>query len=47
MLSSMGRALNELTREGALVRLTAGTESLWGVARHAHMLVARARRLGP
>jgi hypothetical protein len=35
MLSSLGRALNDLAREGALVRLTAGTEALWGVARHA------------
>jgi alkylhydroperoxidase family enzyme len=47
MLSSMGRALNELTREGALVRLSRGNESLWGVARHAGLLMARRRRLRP
>jgi hypothetical protein len=47
MLSSLGRALNELAREGALVRLQAGTEALWGVARHGHMLVTRRRRLRP
>jgi hypothetical protein len=44
MLSSMGRAL---TRDGALVRLSRGTESLWGVARHAGLLMARRRRLRP
>jgi hypothetical protein len=47
MTSSLGRALNELARDGTLVRLTAGTESLWGVARHGSMLVTRARRLRP
>jgi hypothetical protein len=47
MLSSLGRALNDLAREGALVRLTSGTENLWGVARHAGHLTARIRRLRP
>jgi hypothetical protein len=47
MLSSLGRALNDLAREGALVRLPRGTESLWGVARHAKLLMARRRRLRP
>jgi hypothetical protein len=47
MLSSLGRALNDLAREGALVRKATGTECLWGVARHAHMLTVRVRRLGP
>jgi hypothetical protein len=47
MMSSLGRALNGLAREGALVRMQAGTESLWGVARHAGLLMARRRRLRP
>jgi hypothetical protein len=32
MSSSLGRALNELAREGSLVRLCAGTESFWASA---------------
>jgi hypothetical protein len=47
MMSPLGRALNGLAREGALIRLQAGTESLWGVARPAGLLMARRRRLLP
>jgi hypothetical protein len=43
----LGSGLNDLAREGALVRLPRGTESLWGVARHAGLLMARRRRLRP
>jgi hypothetical protein len=47
MTGATGRALNELVREGHLVRMVAGQEAYWSVARHAHQLVARPRRLCP